>query len=155
MYTVLMITQMFWGSSEIRGWLNGDGFYNKIFEDGRAVFTDDEKSFIKPVVLSDVYMTESLYMTEEDNVFLLSNGEANAYFADDSARMCKPTDYAVANGAWVETSGSYAGYSVWWLRSPNPDYANNVYDVINNGRINYYFFYDNGIVVRPALWIKL
>ena len=152
MYTVLMITQMFWGSSEIRGWLNGDGFYNKIFEDGRAVFTDDEKSFIKPVVLTDVDMTES------DNVFLLSgdwnrNGEANAYFANDSARMCRATEYAVANGVWVATSGFYAGNCLWWLRTANN--SKYVYYVLSAGNIgcNDPNFKNPG--VRPALWINL
>lgn len=141
-----------WGNSEIRSWLNGDDFYNKVLDDGTAVFTEAEKSFIKPVVLTDVDMTES------DNVFLLSgdwnrNGEANAYFANDSARMCRATEYAVANGVWVATSGFYAGNCLWWLRTANN--SKYVYYVLSAGNIgcNDPNFKNPG--VRPALWINL
>ena len=146
-----------WADSEIRQWLNGDGFYNRVLDDGTNVFTDGEKSLIKPVVLADVDMTE------EDNVFLLSTNEAQNtnYFADNSATKCKPTAYAISNGAWVSTSESYAGNCHWGLRSPNPnydnnpDYANDVYYVNDVG-----YIYSNGVdkdgcSVRPAIWIKL
>ena len=41
----------------------------------------------------------------------------NKYFISDSARQYKPTDYAVANGAWESGSGN----CWWWLRSPGSD----------------------------------
>ncbi len=138
-----------WEKSVIRGWLNGDGFYNRVLEDETAVFTDGEKSLIKPVVLADVYMTEP------DNVFLLSKKEAEDYFADDSARMCKATEYAKADGARISTSGSYAGNCSWWLRSPSPNFTNRVYYVVGDGA-NLFDNVDNtNNSVRPALWINL
>ena len=70
-----------WKNSEIRQWLNSD-FYNK-------VFTEKEKKYISPSNLSDVGTS--------DNVFLLSKEEAETYFANDDARRCKPTEYAVKN----------------------------------------------------------
>ncbi len=136
-----------WANSEIRSWLNGDGFYNGVFN-GTVVFTEEEKSFIKPVVLTDVNMTES------DNVFLLSNGEANAYFADNSARMCQPTDYAVAKGVVAMTSEMYAGSNcLWWLRTAYS--SSNVSDVNYVGKVNFYSVNSTDPGVRPALWINL
>ena len=130
-----------WKNSEIRQWFNGD-FYNK-------AFNGKEKKLINPSNLSDVGTT--------DNVFLLSKEEAENYFVNDEARRCKATDYAVKNGAFVY-DGSYggdAGYSVWWLRSPNPNLSYNVCSVYIGGSIHdYYVDCDYG-VVRPALWINL
>ena len=132
-----------WGSSVIRGWLNGDGFYNRVLDD-TVVFTESEKALIKPVVLADVEMSEP------DNVFLLSKEEAENYFADDSARMCKVTEYAKAHSVYV-----YQGNTFWWLRSLKPDKPKRAYFVNNAGSVT-----DNNVdksiyAVRPALWIKL
>ena len=133
-----------WESSEIRQWLNGD-FYNK-------VFTEKEKKYISPSNLSDVGTS--------DNVFLLSKEEAETYFANDEERKCKATDYAVKNGAFVY-DGSYggeagAGYSFWWLRSPDPNDGNYVYYVDDGGFIgHYYYVSDDSNLARPALWINL
>lgn len=86
----------------------------------------------------------------QDQVFLLSITEVNKYFSSDSARQCKPTDYAVANGAWDR------GNCWWWLRSPG--YRQNSAAGVDG---------DGGVVelghivnrafdaVRPALWIDL
>ena len=131
-------------------WFNNEKGYGFIvMDDGTEVFTDGEKSLIKPVVLSDVDMTES------DNVFLLSKTEAENYFADDSARMCKVTEYAKANGVWVSTSGGYEDNCYWWLRSPYPDDTNRVYCVNYVGYITYNNVSYTDNAVRPAIWIKL
>ena len=131
-----------WKNSEIRQWLNSD-FYNK-------VFTEKEKKYISPSNLSDVGTS--------DNVFLLSKEEAETYFANDDARRCKASKYAVKNGAYVYDGpfGGKAGYSFWWLRSPYPDNSSLVYDVHSDGCIDDYYDvdYDN-FLVRPALWINL
>lgn len=87
----------------------------------------------------------------QDQVFLLSITEANEYFSSDSAGSCKPTDYAVANGALEGDRGNW-----WWLRSPGyfwghaagVDSVGGVYEYGNN--------VIHGIgAVRPALWIDL
>ena len=130
-----------WENSEIRQWLNSD-FYNK-------TFSVDEKKFINSYYHSDDRIS--------DNVFLLSKEEAEKYFANDTARQCKATEYAVKNGAWVVDSdfGSAEGYSLWWLRSPSPDFSDDVYQVDFYGCVDC-----NGVrfpssLVRPALWINL
>ena len=145
-----------WGSSEICTWLNGDNegdFYN-------TAFNDTEKGFIKPVGIvfnndgTDYYDFNSATY----KVFLLSYGEASTYFADNGARQCEPTAYAVKNGALVDEYG----YGSWWLRSPSPDDGSNVYGVLDDGHIINCF--DVGIddtlarpidLARPALWINL
>ena len=86
----------------------------------------------------------------QDQVFLLSITEVNKYFSSDSARQCKPTDYAVANGAWG--SGNFC----WWLRSLgdmlfSAAYVNRGGGVRENGRD----VDGDGGAVRPALWIDL
>ena len=123
-----------WANSEIRKWLNVD-FYNK-------AFTDQEKKSIKSSNLSDVGTT--------DNVFLLSCDEAYKYFANDDARKCKGTEYAVKNGVYVSDNG----YSWWWLRSPHLSSDFYVYNVHYDGNFDSYV-YDYNLLARPALWINL
>ena len=122
-----------WANSEIRKWLNGD-FYNK-------AFTDQEKKSINFSNLSDVGTS--------DNVFLCK-GEAEKYFANNDSRRCKPTEYAKNNGAYVNN-----GYSVWWLRSPYPNYDYSVYFVDYVGYIYYDDVCNSDYVARSALWINL
>ena len=126
-----------WQDSEIRKWLNGS-FYNDAFS------VDDKKS-INLSNLSDVGTS--------DSVFLLSKEEANKYFANDDSRRCKATDYAVKNGAWVDSdNGSCKGYSCWWLRSPGLD---SLFLVYSDGDINYCNVIIDNNLARPALWINL
>ena len=125
-----------WQNSKIRKWLNGD-FYNNAFS------VDDKKS-INFSNLSDVGTS--------DNVFFLSEKEAEKYFTNGEERKCKATDYAVKNGAYVAGND----YSWWWLRSPYPNsncsaLSVNCYGDISIDRVNRDDFY----VARPALWINL
>ena len=86
-----------------------------------------------------------------DNVFLLSDEEAEKYLNRD-ARKCKPTSYAKAKGAFVKNGG----YCWWWLCSPGPSLSLNVYGVNTYGQIHYHNYVNrNDGSVRPALWIDL
>ena len=102
-------TDVTWETCTLRKWLNND-FIN-------AAFSADERTMIPTVTVSadknPDYSTNPGNATQ-DQVFLLSITEVNKYFSSDSARQCKPTDYAVANGAWESDSGN----CWWWLRSP-------------------------------------
>lgn len=118
-----------WGKSEIRSWLNGE-FYN-------SAFTADEKALVKSF--------------NEDYVFLLSKEEAEKYFSDDDARMCRPDAYAMSKGAYADDDG----YGWWWLRSPDPDYGNFAYGVNCDGDIYLCSVHSGSGFVRPALWISL
>ena len=142
-------TDVTWETSTLRKWLNND-FLN-------SAFSADEKAMIPTVTVSadenPGYSTNPGKATQ-DQVFLLSVPDANKYFSSDSARQCKPTDYAVANGVDVNSSN---GNCDWWLRSPGlyQDRAAIVHDdgdVYENGSV-VYRYYD--LAVRPALWIDL
>ena len=118
-----------WSESEIRKWLNGE-FYN-------STFSDEEKARIKSF--------------NQDNVFLLSEKEAERYFANRDARKCKPTSYAKAKGAW-----KIDDYCWWWLRSPYPNFSKFVYSVNFGGVIDDNFLVNNkSLCARPALWVSL
>ena len=141
-------TDVTWETCTLRKWLNND------FLD--AAFSADEKAMIPTVTVSadknPDYSTNPGNATQ-DQVFLLSITGANKYFNSDSARQCEPTDYAVASGAYVNSSN---GNCWWWLRSPG-DYRDNAAVVLDDGDV---YEDGNGVdysnsAVRPALWIDL
>ena len=140
-------TYVTWETCTLRKWLNND-FIN-------AAFSADERTMIPTVTVSadknPDYSTNPGNATQ-DQVFLLSITEVNKYFSSDSARQCKPTDYAVANGAWESDSGN----CWWWLRSPG-DYQNSAANVYAYGDVNECGSNVNDAdnAVRPALWIDL
>ena len=154
-------TYVTWETCTLREWLNND-FVN-------SAFSPDEKSIIPAVtVLADrnpAWGTQTGNETQ-DQVFLLSIPEANKYFTSDSERQCKPTDYAVANGAKVPTS---AGNCIWWLRTPGEDQAHaatvfgggtqmvNGTTIPNDGGgiVNGGLEVNRTCTVRPVLWISL
>ena len=99
----------------------------------------------------------------KDKIFLLSQKEATSYgfpaynkSGAGSARIRKPTDYAMANYAYQDSTDGYGGY--WWLRSPTSDssWAYFVNYNGNTGSINSEWSVkkSNGGVV-PALSISL
>lgn len=140
-------TDVTWETCTLRKWLNND-FLN-------SAFSAEEKAMIPTVTVSadknPDYSTNPGNATQ-DQVFLLSITEANKYFSSDSARHCKPTDYAVANGA----RESYSGNCWWWLRSPG-DYQYRAACVLSVGDVleDGYGVDRDSSAVRPALWIDL
>jgi len=141
-------TTVTWETCSLRKWLNND-FIN-------AVFSAEEKAMIPTVTVSadknPEYSTKPGNATQ-DQVFLLSITEANKYFSVDREKWCEPTDYAVANGAYVSSSN---GNCWWWLRSPGYG-QDRAASVFSDGDVDEYgdnVNYDDG-AVRPALWIDL
>ena len=87
----------------------------------------------------------------KDQIFLLSYKEAfKDYFSDDASRICTPTDYAIAQGAFTSDEGN----CTWWLRLPraNQDIAAKVWA---DGSYDGGSVYFDDICIRPALWINL
>lgn len=138
-------TDVTWETCTLRKWLNND-FIN-------AAFSSYEKAMIPTVTVSADKNSTNPGNATQDQVFLLSITEANKHFGSDSARQCKPTDYAVANGSRESHSGNLCW---WWLRSPGStqDSAAYVYSsggVIESGNdVDY-----NDGAVRPAMWISI
>ncbi len=142
-----------WENCTLRSWLNND-FYN-------TAFNEAEKQMILQTEVSPdenpSYDTDPGNSTI-DNIFLLSITEAEKYFSNDDARMCVPTAYAIAQGAYTSDSYKVGGKATcWcWLRSPGDDqrYAANVDD---GGSVYYVGLNVSDVIgcVRPALWINL
>lgn len=152
-----------WEECGLREWLN-EYFL-------RTAFTEEERAGVLTVTVTaeenPAYDTDPGNDTL-DQVFLLSIGEAQMYFADDligtadmgtsKDRACIPTEYAIANSN-KRGYGWNGGCCVWWLRSPGSNTGNNVnaVSVRSNGTVNNYgsIVNSSGIAVRPALWINL
>ena len=119
-----------WEQSEIRTWLNEE-FTNN-------AFSSEEQS----------QLTTS---TVSDKVFLLSLTEARSYASINGFNECKPTDYAIANGAG-DTS---KGYAWWWLRSTQGkevDYLYFANEKLTEGKS---IMDTESNSVRPAIWITI
>ncbi len=137
-----------WEDCTLREWLNNE-FINE-------AFSSSEKSQIPTVKVeaedNSEFGTEAGNDTE-DKVFLLSIDEAEMYFDSDDERICKPTEYAVANNADVEED---YGSCWWWLRSPGFSQDSAAY-VTTNGYVieSGLYVYNYYVAVRPALWVNL
>jgi len=137
-------TSVTWETCSLRQWLN-TRFY-------RAAFSSaEQKRIFRAKVTADKnpgYRTPSGNDTA-DKVFLLSIQEAEKLFGSNSARQCRATAYARAQGAYT------AGFP-WWLRSPG-DSGYNAAGVDTLGGVRSFGFSVNNVsfAVRPALWINL
>ena len=139
---------MTWETCTLRKWLN-DNFIS-------TAFSSSEVGLIPTVAVSadknPEYDTNPGNATQ-DRVFLLSIAEANRYFSSDSERKCTPTNYAIANGAYVYSSN---GCCYWWLRTPGCfDFS--AAEGYRDGSINE-FGSDadaDNCAVRPAMWIEI
>ena len=88
-----------------------------------------------------------------DKVFLLDIDQANSCLGSNEERMCKPTAYAIDQGAYHDSSN---GNCWWWLRTPGST-QNSAAHVDTVGDVSEYVRnvnYSDG-AVRPAMWIEL
>ncbi len=138
-----------WESSFLRAWLNVEFF--------RSAFNESEQQRILQVTLKNPDNPE--YGTAggndtADRIFLLSIDEAEKYIGSNTERQCKPTAYAEANGAYVDSD---SGYSWWWLRTPGSPTVPNAANVSLNGSIFTFggFVFSTDAMVRPALWLSI
>ena len=142
-----------WETCTLRTWLN-ETFLNE-------AFSEAEQSIIQTTEVSadknPDYLSNPGNATK-DNVFLLSINEANEYFASDEARMCVPTAYAIANGAYTNDNYKVDGSATcwWWLRSPGIIPGSAAYVNYDGVVLSYGDFIDfDYFCVRPAMWIYL
>lgn len=138
-----------WETCSLRPWLNGT-FLNAAFS------ADEQKAIQMTTVDNSKSQGNSNWSTNggnntTDQIFLLSYAEAGKYFASDSDRICKPTAYAKAQGAYTNDSGN----CWWWLRSPGYGQNFAAY-VFTDGSLGHSYDVNNGYdAVRPAFWINL
>lgn len=104
--------------SSIKEWLNND-FYYTVFDIYRQ--KNNVLNLTDNSLESTGKTTTNNYLCNDtvDKVYLLSVKEYNSYLKNKSYAPVRPTDYAQIQGADVQASGSNAGYSVYWLRTPN------------------------------------
>ena len=135
-----------WANCTLRKWLNRT-FLN-------TAFSEKEQEHIPTVtvnVLRNPEFGTHPGNKSQDTIFLLNIQEVQLYFPETEARVCQPTAYAAAQGAWHHKNGA----CWWWLRSPG--YIPNRAAFIHYGGFNYIGLdvtYENA-AVRPALWIDL
>ena len=141
-----------WETCTLRTWLNND-FYSD-------AFTAQEQSLITQTnVTADKNPKYDIDPGNDttDKIFLLSINEVEEHLAASEARMCAPTEYAIAQGAWVNDNYKVDRKAAcrWWLRSPGSESGLAV-RVLDDGSFNYV---GEGVgfhnAVRPALWITL
>jgi len=134
-----------WETCSLRAWLNGE------FID--AAFSDEEKTMISTFTVTadphPVFTGASSGNDTEDQVFLLSNAEFDVVFSKYSAE-CKPTDYAVSNGAAVDRDGD----CTWWLRTPGNNQSGALATSDNNVNVMGYSVNSNNLGVRPVICIN-
>lgn len=145
-------------NSKIRWWLNED-FLN-------SAFNLDSSLIQTTTVDNSASTTESsknnyACANTKDKIYLLSYQDYNntSYFADQSARMCKPTDYALANYCWIFNGNSsyeeYNGNGSYWTRSPSTQYSFCASIVYFTGGLFFINVPYDFFGVRPAITIKL
>ena len=139
-----------WENCTLRKWLNND-FYNNAFR------SDEREKIRTTKVTADKnpgYSTDPGQDTA-DKIFLLSIQESEIYFIDDEDREAYPTEYAKANGAYINEEISTE--CCWrWLRSPCFDRELTAI-VSSEGGVASVGFpgFRDGACVRPAMWINL
>lgn len=112
-----------WENSTLRAWLNED------FADAAFTQEEQEKLLVTTVKNEDhPEMGTDGGSDTQDKVYLLSINEACDYysdeevysiFTDNASRMCVPTAYAIAQGAFTSGNAPNGGTLScwWWLRS--------------------------------------
>lgn len=141
------LAEVTWETCTLRKWLNNE-FVN-------TAFTSEEKAKIPAVTVSadanPSYSTDPGNATQ-DKVYLLSINELNKYFSSDSARVCEPTKYAVAN---VADANRDIVNSCWWLRSPRDCQYDAAIVAYGNILDHDYDIGMDCVAIRPAMWITV
>lgn len=152
-------TGVTWGNSDIRNWLN-NSFYNSAFN------TKEKEAILN--TNTQVYDVSASQQTT-DKVFILTRGEANNYFKNNSDLVCKATKSAQAilkreSPEFLKSNG----VSAWWMR----DKTQNAYNAgvfnfnLNAHKLNAFAAVDRGngyksayssmvLMVRPCVNVDL
>lgn len=109
-----------WEKSDLREWLNNEFF--------AAAFSSSESKLISSTLLtnnnSPIDGTRAGPNTT-DRVFVLSTKEADKYLLSDSLSATRATEYAIAKGAYKNTStAAYNKNTRYWLRTPGQTWDN-------------------------------
>lgn len=137
--------------SSIHSYLNST-FFNLIDSDIRAAIKQVKIPYQNGTGSGGSLATGSNGLSTK--VFLLSGYEVgwttsdNSYFPKDGAKLDYFGSGSGGNSKRIAYNGSSA--AIWWLRSPNTNNNNNVWNVNTDGSNNNNW-YNNSYGVRPAL----
>ncbi len=140
-----------WQDCSLRQWLNNE-FMNQ-------AFTEKERGMLKEDT-HDTSRMNSKGQVEEtgnvsDKVWLLSAQEANTWFTDQRAKICKATDFAKSQGA--ETEGGPMQCH-WWLRTPAVELMPGLHMwaacVMASGGVKGWGVTASNVCVRPVIRVK-
>ena len=136
-----------WESCSLRRWLNST-FLNAAFNS-----SERQRLLTTTVITSPGSLhRENGPVTTEDRVFLLSNTEVYAYFANEAATAAECTAYALSENPWAGNSTA-PGAAAWWLRTTDgSDHPDGVYA---GGRVGEGTRAYEGEYVRPAIWVTM
>lgn len=157
--------------SEIRAWLNGYSYDvgetnpENIHKDKgflQTAFTSAEYSKIVDKLVENGFAStgqannDYICADTNDRIFLLSYSEINDIgfdygFTNNNTRIRKPTDFALANGASLDSTIGVGGQ--FFLRSPHQSQKATVYYVMNNGAVSSAYVRELSVVVVPALCV--
>ena len=136
-----------WENSSLRRWLNST-FLNAAFNS-----SERQRLLTTTVITSPGSLhRENGPVTTEDRVFLLSNTEVYAYFANEAATAAEYTAYALSANPWAG-SATAPGAVDWWLRTTDgSDHPDGVHPDggVGEGARAY-----EGEYVRPAIWVDM
>ena len=150
-YNIEYIGGTTWDRCTLRKWMN-ESFLNDAFSYNEC------KQIQKTNVSAEknpIYTTIPRGNATADKVFLLSITEVEKYFISDESKKCVPTDYAIANNAYIYREGELTT-CYWWLRAPG-DSQNFAACVNADGSIRYSGCHidSDDIGVRPAMWVSI
>lgn len=136
-----------WESCSLRRWLNST-FLNAAFDS-----SERQRLLTTTVITSPGSLhRENGPVTTEDRVFLLSNTEVYAYFANEAATAAEYSAYALSANPWAGNSTA-PGAADWWLRTTDgSDHPDGVYA---GGRVGEGARAYEGEYVRPAIWVAM
>ena len=142
------VTEPFtWESCSLRRWLNST-FLNAAFS------ADEQRRLLTATVITSPggFHRSDGPVTTEDRVFLLSDTEVYAYFANEAAAAAEYTAYALSGNPWPGNAAA-PGPADWWLRTG--DGGNHPDTVRGSGSVGEGTRSYEGEYVRPAVWITV
>lgn len=139
-----------WENCSLRQWLNSSFISEAFDSEEQALIQNTDVSADK----NPGYNTSPGNNTT-DKIFLLSYDELDKYFSSINSGRTILTDYAVAQGAFVDKEDGEKR-SMWWLRSPGSSQDHAAYVDPNGFSSEIGTFVDfEFVAVRPAMWISL
>ena len=141
-------TEITWENCSLRKWLNED-FITEAFD------SEEQKRIVETTLEADnnpQYKTDGGNDTT-DKVFILNFTELEKYLPHEEMCQCKPTQYVIKKGCYVNKNGEDKGYTTWFLRTP-ADSQKNIMQVKTNGGLSIALGVDHEGPIRPAIWVK-